>query len=82
MGQKKIALRIWCAAVLVMGAVPLAASGVLAQAANSAYEKTLSQDLSGAQDHPWTGRYGGASILLQTVAAFDSFTFAAGKALV
>ena len=50
-------------------------------AAAQTYAQLLSQDLPGAKDHPWTGRYGGSVILLQTFAAFDAFTFPAGKAV-
>ena len=44
------------------------------------YAQVLSQDLPGAKDHPWTGRYAGSTPLLQNVMAFDELTLAAGKA--
>lgn len=48
--------------------------------AKDTYEQALSQDLAGAKDHPRTGRYGGSTLLLQNVAAFDELTLPAGRA--
>jgi len=52
-----------------------------AQTRNTPYGPLLAQDLTDAKDHPWTGRYAGSTILLQSVAAFDEFNFPAGKAV-
>ena len=60
------------------------ALGLLGQGAAHAqetYKQVLSQDLPGAQDHPWTGRYDGSALLLQTMAAFDELVLPAGKAV-
>jgi len=56
----------------------LLAGAMTADAAE--YQKVFSEDQPGAKDHPLTGRYGDSRILLQSVAAFNEITFAAGKA--
>lgn len=48
--------------------------------AQTNYAQVLSQDLGGARDHAWTGRYAGSTLLLQNVQAFDELALAAGKA--
>jgi len=67
------------------GLVLCVTSGVacvaVAQAQGARYDSLLAQDMAGAKDHAWTGRYAGSAILLQTVAAFDELTFPAGKAV-
>jgi len=73
-------LRFAAAAGPALGLVWGVALQAPAQAQNTPYGPLLAQDLAGAKDHPWTGRYAGSTILLQSVAAFDEFTFPAGKA--
>lgn len=65
------------AAVLAL-AVSLGAGSVSAR--DGYYEEALSKDMAGAKDHPWTGRYGGSTLLLQSTAAFDELTLPAGPA--
>jgi len=56
------------------------ASNLVISAANPAYEKVLTTDAPNAKDHPLTGRYQGANILLQSQKAFDEISFPAGPA--
>ena len=44
------------------------------------YEKVLAEELKAAKDHPWTGRYGGSTLLLQSVAAYDELVLPSGPA--
>jgi outer membrane protein OmpA-like peptidoglycan-associated protein len=71
--------RQWAIGVVAALALGLVLSPAV-RAQGGRYGQVLSQDMAGAKDHPWTGRYAGSFILLQSVAAFDEFIFPAGKA--
>ena len=66
----------------LMALVCLAAIAPVALAAiNPAYVKILENDQSESADHPWTGRYEGSHILLQSNAVFDEISFPTAKAV-
>ena len=50
-------------------------------ALNPAFVKVLQSDQPESADHPWTGRYEGSHILLQSTAAFDEIRFPTAKAV-
>jgi len=59
----------------------LAAAAPVLAAPNPAYVKLFEKDAPGSRDHPWTGRYEGSHILLQTSAAYDELSYPIGPAL-